>query len=48
MEANGDWDRYTGGKGPFIAEILRLCAILPGTDSREADGRREGATEHMT
>jgi GrpB-like predicted nucleotidyltransferase (UPF0157 family) len=26
MEANGDWDHYTGGKSDFVADILRKAA----------------------
>ena len=31
-EAAGDWDRYTGGKAPFIAEMLRPSVLLPESD----------------
>lgn len=47
LEAEGDWDHYTGGKSPFIAEILRL-AILPEADRKKADGRPGSAGERMT
>lgn len=26
-ETEGDWDHYTGGKGPFVAEIVRRAAL---------------------
>ena len=29
VEANGDWDFYTGGKSDFVAEIVRRAAMQP-------------------
>ena len=39
-ESGGDWDHYTGGKDAFVAEILRLSALLPETDRATSDGHR--------
>lgn len=29
MEANGDWDHYTGGKSDFVADVLRQAIPKP-------------------
>ena len=34
-EANNDWDYYTGGKGPYVAEVLRKATLAQCPDPVE-------------
>jgi GrpB-like predicted nucleotidyltransferase (UPF0157 family) len=44
-EAVDDWDRYTGGKAPFVAEIVRREAARRQLLSVGGDGLRASAGE---
>jgi GrpB-like predicted nucleotidyltransferase (UPF0157 family) len=48
VESGGNWGLYTDGKTSFVAEILRLSALLPEADRTSADGRGESTTEQPT
>jgi hypothetical protein len=36
--SEADWDYYSGGKGPFVAEILRKALLLSPSPPQEERG----------